>query len=256
MYHPHDEGRRQEARPSFSIQSIGAIIAVGILCFGIGLFVMARVGVQAASLKAPVIISGQVMIAPTVTRGPVPTPRGDVRKARVGALITVIKTVSRLETQEYTVVADSVQSRQSGFLGVDGESIQAHAVGTVIGRVDLAGLTLGDDLRSGDIIVSEDGESVDITLPFGEVSRPILDLEQTSFNNHTVTWWSKADPALWNAALKDATDLLVQKACETGIASQASSEAERQLRAIVGLGFQHTTIRTRPATAACGLRQQ
>lgn len=196
---------------------------------------------------------GVVQVVATPTPGPVATPV-NVRPYRVNAVLTWQRTVSRLETKEFDLVADAVApKREGGWFGIGDESIQAHLVGTVIGRTDLSRLTIHPDMASGDITISPDGESISIVLPFPDVSRPIADETQTSFNGHTIGWWTKSDPDLWQAARIEAANMLVEKACEQGIQEKARLEAEEQIKAIFGLGFRNVYVQTRPATRACGL---
>lgn len=195
---------------------------------------------------------GSIVVHATPTPGAVPTPEGDVRTYRVGSVITWQRTVSRLETKEYDVVADAVKPKVGGMFNIGSESIQSHLVGTVIGRTDLSGLTLIGDLTEGDITISPDGKQISIVLPYPEISRPIIDESQSSFNGHDIGWFTKSDPNLWQAARIEASSMLVEKACEQGILEKARLEAEAQVKAIFGIGFKEVFVQTRPATRACG----
>lgn len=204
--------------------------------------------------EEPVIVRGRVEIAPTPTRGIVPTPTGVVRSAKVGAVLLWKKRISRIETQEYHIQADDVEQRDPAFLSIfGGELIQAHLEGDVIGRTDISAMTIDPRLRSGDIVISEDGKGIRIALPAPQITRPIVDEQLSSFNNHKLGFFAGVDPALWQKARIEASNALVQKACEDGIQEEARAEAERQVDAMFSLGFENVEVITRAATVPCGM---
>ena len=94
---------------------------------------------------------------------------------------------------------------------------------------------------------------ISIVLPYPEISQPIVDETQSSFGGHTIGWWTNSDPNLWQSARKEASDLLVRKACESGILEKAKIEAEAQVKAVFGIGYKTVYVQTRPASTACGL---
>lgn len=220
------------------------------LLFGF-LFAVIVLG-RPTSNTAPVQVMGEIRVAPTATIGVAPTPVGESRVDQVAGVVTALRAVSRLETREMDIKQDIIGTRKAEFLGLDGESIQVHIVGTVIGRVDLSGLTTDDNLTSGDVIVSADGKAITIWLPAAELTRPLIDPWQTSFNNHSVGWLGKTDPNLWQMAYRYGVENLVTIACEHGMRDQTSREAERQVRAIFRLRFSTVTVKTRPASTGCG----
>ena len=208
----------------------------------------------------PVEVRGQVLIAPTPSHGPVPTPVGEVRLIKVGAVTNWHNTVSRLETQEYSITTDVVGKRypqfQLGSFEAGGESIQAHLEGTVIGRTDFGKMDIQPDYRSGDIIISEDGTQISIVLPAPEISRPIPNEAMSSFNNHHLGWWGETDQNLWQAVRIIAASELMQQACRDGIRDQARHAAEDQVRTWFGLGFRTVYIQTKSFTTPCGEEAQ
>lgn len=228
------------------------LLVCNVISFGLGWFLHSTPAARRPTQVETQQDGGRIVVVATPTAGPVPTPDGKVREYRVGAVISWQRTVSRLETKEYDVQGDVVKTREGGAFNIGGESIQAHLVGTVIGRVDLAALTLVDGLHEGDITISPDGKQISIVLPYPEIANPIVDESQSSFNGHTIGWFTSSDPNLWQAARIEASSMLTAKACEQGILEKARLEAEAQARVMFGLGFDKVFVQTRPASRACG----
>jgi hypothetical protein len=228
-----------------------SFLVVTVLALGFALWIETDSG-NGPARRATNVQIGNVQIAPTPTAGIVPTPYGDVRIYKVGVVTTWQRTISRLETKEFDLKADAVAPRIGGAFGIGGESIQAHLVGSVIGRVDLSSWTIDSDMKTGDITISDDGETISIVLPYPDVTRPFLDETQSSFNNHVIGYFTTSDPNLWQAAHAQAAAMLVAQACEQGIGEKARIEAENQIKVIFGLGFKKVFVQTRPATKVCG----
>ena len=230
---------------------IGTSICVNVV---FGLIVVLTLNTPVARSGKPTtnFQNGNVVVAPTATPGVRATPLGDVRIQRVGAVLSWKRTISRLETKEYDVVADVVAPRMGGWFGFGAESIQVHLVGTVIGRTDLSFLTIHPDLKTGDITISADGKAISIVLPYPELSRPVPDEERTSFNNHTISWFTTGDPNLYQEGRAQASSMLIEKACEQGIREDAKNEAEKQIKALFALGFDTVYVQTGIPTTQCG----
>lgn len=195
---------------------------------------------------------GQVVVTPTA--GPAPTPLGDVRKKKVAIVTDWLHTVSRLETQEYHVTGDTMLERKPWMGAINGESIQVHTSGSVVGRTDLSAMlqAIDQDLKNGAVVVSADGKTVDFVLPWPEVSRPSLDRDGgLSFPGYQYTLFSTPDPTLWQNAIEDGQDQLVEQACEQGIDKRAAAETARQLQVLFSLAFDTVNVRTQQATT-CG----
>lgn len=200
------------------------------------------------------IVQGDLRIAPTPTFGPVPTPVGPSRMHLVGATTRMMSTVSRLETKEYDVEASAKGQRDgiwAGPIQVGGEAIQLHIVGTVIGRTDLSQLTLDSDLKRGDVVISPDGKMISIRLPAPDLV-VVVNEEFTQFNDHELGWWATEDYTLWTAVRVAGNSYLMREACERGIRDQTRIETERQMEAMLLLGFETVRVTTKDYTTLCG----
>jgi hypothetical protein len=231
-----------------------AIITLAVIILLMMAAFMVTMAVPVRESESPVIGREieNVVIYPTPTAGPRATPVGDVRPQRVAVVLDWKRTVSRLETMEYDLTADATAPRIGGMFGIGGESIQAHVKGTVIGRTDLSAMTIHPDLKSGDITISPDGKSISIVLPYPSITRPIPDEDQTSFNNHAISWFTSSDPNLYQEARALASRMLIDEARERGICEETKEEAERQVRTIFALGFDTVYVQTKPPSQHCG----
>jgi hypothetical protein len=227
------------------------VIGIMVVISGLMGVALLRAWSAAANERPPVVRGGGVAIQPT-PHLPAPTPVGKTRSEKTEAVILAVHTVSRLETQEFELVQDTTKVRDPALLAVfGGESIQAHVVGTVIGRTDLARLALSSDLRTGDVTISEDGKQISVILPCSEIVSPVINWDKTQFPTYSYGLFSQADPALWMTALKEAAQGLVEKAKERNIRSLANEEAKRQMAVLVNLGgdFEKVYIQTGACTA-------
>lgn len=124
-----------------------------------------------------------------------------------------------------------------------GDRLILIASGDVIAGFDMS--KLGED----DVAVSEDGDSVIVTLPPAEILVSRLDNERTQVYDRQVGVFTSGNPGLESEARRQAEQRIVERACETGILTRAAAEGERNMESLLrALGFREATVNAEPGS--------
>ncbi len=122
-----------------------------------------------------------------------------------------------------------------------GDRLILIASGDVIAGFDLS------RLRDEDVVVSEDGTSVIVTLPPSEILVSRLDNERTQVYDREVGIFTSGNPGLESEARRQAEQRIVERACETGLLKRAADEGERNMENLLrALGFREVTVNAQP----------
>jgi Protein of unknown function (DUF4230) len=160
------------------------------------------------------------------------------------AVIEQIKRIERLETTTYTIER-VIEVKQTDTFWPDwlrGERLLLVAHGTVVAGVDLAGLS------ENDVIVSEDGASVIVNLPAVFVFNrdSILNNDKTYVYDRQRGILAPPNANLEAAARREADRQILLAACEGGILSQATTDAQRVLEQLLALLEIEVTVNSAP----------
>lgn len=166
-------------------------------------------------------------------------PKYNIR-ANSKTVITEIRSLSRLETSQFTIEkvidAGTTQNRLSELLFGDRLLLIAH--GSVIAGFDLS------KVNDSDVKVTD--ATLRITLPAPQILVTHLDSDQTRVYDRQTGILSKGDKDLESNARAEAEKLITQAACEGGILAEASKNARNQLTTLFkGMNFS-TVIFTIP----------
>ena len=153
------------------------------------------------------------------------------------AVVTEIKSLSRLETATFTIEkiiqAGGQENAFQTILFGDKILLIAHA--NVIAGFDLSQFT-----TSG---VSEVDSILRITLPPPEILVSRLDNQQTRVYDRQLGFLTKGDPTLESQARLAAETSIREAACAEGILSVASDNARKQLQTIfASAGFKEVVV--------------
>lgn len=160
-----------------------------------------------------------------------------------GGTIQQIRNLNRLETQNFSVERVVEASIQRGNV-LDlllGERLLLIASGNVVAGVDLS------KLKADDVTISDDGESISITLPPSEIFMATLDNSRTRVYDKQTGIGTRLmggeNKDLETQARQNAESEILKAACEGGVmqksADQGRSSMEQFLRV---LGFSHVSV--------------
>lgn len=148
------------------------------------------------------------------------------------AVVQRIQSLSRLETAAYTVqtVIDVNQSQGNPLFDFfAGDALLLIARGTVVAGVDLG--TLATD----DVAVSPDGRRITVSLPPATIFSASLDNDGTRVYSRNRGWFAPENRDLETLARQQAEAEILRAACEDGVLSKATEQAETTLRQLLGL---------------------
>jgi hypothetical protein len=164
------------------------------------------------------------------------------------AVVRRIQQLSRLETVSYTIeqVIDVSQGQGNpvfDFLAGDNLLLIAH--GTVIVGVDLSTLDISA------VTISPDGKTISLRMPPAQVFSSALDSSKTRVYSRDRGVFAPDNKDLESQARLEAERQILQAACEDGVMSRATAEAEKSLRQFLGLlDYDTVEVITSPP-AAC-----
>ncbi|NWF79172.1 MAG: DUF4230 domain-containing protein [Chloroflexi bacterium] len=148
------------------------------------------------------------------------------------AVVQRIQALSRLETAAYTVqtVIDVTQSQGNPLFDFfAGDALLLIARGTVVAGVDLG------TLAADDVAVSPDGRRITVSLPPATIFSASLDNSGTRVYSRNRGWFAPDNRDLETLARQQAEAEILQAACEDGVLSKATAQAETTLRQLLGL---------------------
>lgn len=148
------------------------------------------------------------------------------------AVVQRIQSLSRLETATYTVQTVIEVNQSHGNPLFDffvGDALLLIAHGSVSAGVDLGTIT------SNEVSISPDGRTITIQLPPAQIFRVDLDNQKTRVYSRTRGWFAPENKDLETLARQQAEGQILQAACEDGILSKATNQAQMSLRQFLGL---------------------
>ena len=170
----------------------------------------------------------------------------DEKERPQSALLTDLRDVSRYEaaTGSFQVVIDSEQDARYLPDFIKGERVIFIAEGSVDAAVDFSSLT------KGAIKVSEDGDTVTITLPPPELTKPRIDPDRTRVQSRDRGVLDRIEDALGNQPTDDqplyqrANDKIAAAARRSELLARARKNTEAMLRALLkDLGYEKVIVR-------------
>ena len=201
------------------VLSLAVIAVVGV---GTWLVLRMRVPLPDPGTALPV---DRLIPEPTPTFYPSPT-----------TVVRSVNRLSRLETVSYHIEKVLTAETGQGPLGfLFGDRLLLVAAGEVIAGVDLAQMT------EGDVMVSGDG-TLTMRLPAAEILVATLDNERTYVYDRR-TGVVGQNPQLETSARREAERLVLEAALEDGIEAQARTNAESFLTTfLLALGFERVVF--------------
>ncbi len=158
-----------------------------------------------------------------------PTPR----VINSAAVVQRVRQLSRLETASYTIqtVVDVRQGSNIPIIGdfFAGDELLLIAHGTVVAGVDLGKLT------PESVTVSPDGQTVTLHLPPAQIFSALLDSQRTRVYSRERGIFAPENKDLETLARQQAEQQILAAACEDGILTKATEQAEEALRQFIGL---------------------
>lgn len=149
------------------------------------------------------------------------------------AVVQRVQQLSRLETASYTIqtVIDVRQGSNIPIVGdlLAGDELLLIAHGTVVAGVDLG------ELSPDAVTVSPDGQTVTLRLPPAQIFTAVLDSERTRVYSRDRGIFAPENKDLETQARQQAEQQILAAACEDGILSKATEQAEEALRQFLGL---------------------
>jgi hypothetical protein len=164
------------------------------------------------------------------------------------AVVQRIQQLSRLETASYTIETVIEVNQSQGnpiFDFFAGDALLLIAHGTVVAGVDLGAL------EPNDVTVAPDGSPITVRLPPAEVFATTLDNSRTRVYSRDRGWLAPDNVDLETLARQEAEARILQAACEDGVLSKATLQAEDALRQFLGLVDDAEIVIIPAAPGAC-----
>jgi len=165
------------------------------------------------------------------------------------AVVQRIQQLSRLETASYTVqtVIDVSQSSNIPIIGdfLAGDELLLIAHGTVVAGVDLGALP------SDAVSVAPDGSTITLRLPPAQIFSASLDSQKTRVYSRERGVFAPDNKDLETQARQVAEAEILKAACEDGVLSKATLQAEAALRQLLSVVDEAEIVVIPAAPAAC-----
>jgi hypothetical protein len=147
-------------------------------------------------------------------------------------IVRQINDISRLETQSMLInTTFKLTNDEADTIGAwwDGEILQMRAVGTVVAGVDL------NDMSVNDIVVSDDGRTVTMSLAEVKILSLTMDQAQTQPLSYEkgLGLIFKSGIDMTEQAYAVAHDNILREACRSGIMDNAAKNAITQLTQLI-----------------------
>ncbi len=201
-------------------------LVVGLLLIA-GLAGCALVNTVRSVAAGPATLTGGLATQVQQFMHPTPTVYADAT-----TVVREVRTLSRLETAQYTIEKVITAETGQGALGaLFGDRLIFVAHGRVIAGVDLS------KLRGSDVVVSPGGQ-VTLIMPAAEIFITSLDNDKSYVYDRQTGLLTKGDRNLETQARQVAQQSIEQGALEDGILKQAQANATSYLeRLLRSLGF-------------------
>ena len=165
------------------------------------------------------------------------------------AVVQRIQQLSRLETASYTVqtVIDVSQSSNIPIIGdfLAGDELLLIAHGTVVAGVDLGALP------SDAVSVAPDGSTITLRLPPAQIFSASLDSQKTRVYSRERGVFAPDNKDLETQARQVAEAEILKAACEDGVLSKATLQAEAALRQLLSVVDEAEIVVIPAVPAAC-----
>jgi len=165
------------------------------------------------------------------------------------AVVQRIQQLSRLETASYTVqtVIDVSQSSNIPIIGdfLAGDELLLIAHGTVVAGVDLGALP------SDAVSVAPDGSTITLRLPPAQIFSASLDSQKTRVYSRERGVFAPDNKDLETQARQVAEAEILKAACEDGVLSKATLQAEAALRQLLSVVDEAEIVVISAVPAAC-----
>jgi hypothetical protein len=163
-----------------------------------------------------------------------------------GGAIKQIQSLNRLETSSFSVerIIEANIARGNILDSILGERLLLIASGNVVAGVDMS------KLKESDVIISQDGKSITITLPPSEIFSKALNNERTRVYDRQTRILTQIaggeNKDLESQARLAGEDEILRAACEGGIMQKAADEAQRSMEQFLRLlKFQEVQVVSR-----------
>jgi hypothetical protein len=168
-----------------------------------------------------------------------------------GGAIKQIQSLNRLETSSFSIerVIEANVARGNILDTILGERLLLIASGNVVAGVDMS------KLKESDVIISQDGKSITITLPPSEIFAKSLDNQRTRVYDRQAGIGTQIfggeNKDLETQARLEGENSILQAACEGGIMQKAADEAQRSMEQFLRLlKFQEVQVIGRAGVCA------
>ncbi|HVT05192.1 MAG TPA: DUF4230 domain-containing protein [Thermoanaerobaculia bacterium] len=150
--------------------------------------------------------------------------RKEEKSIDVGAIVTQVRELNRLETESMRVMHVSTTNQSFGMIpdSLGGDSITLMAVGDVIAGLDLS------LLKAEDVRLDSDGV-LDVRLPTAQILVTRVDNEQTRVIKRSTGWFRKGDVDLESHARAFAEQGIRHEAMLKGILPLAQKNGEQRV---------------------------
>lgn len=148
------------------------------------------------------------------------------------AVVRRVQELSKLETSSYTIETVIEVNQSQGnpiFDFFAGDALLLIAHGTVVAGIDLGTLT------PDAVTVAPDGSTITLRLPPAQVFSTSLDNSRTRVYSRDRGWFAPENANLETLARQEAEAQILRSACEDGIMTKATAQAEESLRQFLGL---------------------
>jgi hypothetical protein len=168
-----------------------------------------------------------------------------------GGAIKQIQSLNRLETSSYSIerIIEANIARGNILDSILGERLLLIASGNVVAGIDMS------KLKESDVIISQDGKSITITLPPSEIFSKGLDNQRTRVYDRqtrigTQIFGGENQDLETQARLAGEEEIL-RAACEGGIMQKAADEGQRSMEQFLRLlKFQEVQVVSRAGVCA------
>jgi hypothetical protein len=168
-----------------------------------------------------------------------------------GGAIKQIQSLNRLETSSFSIerIIEANIARGNILDSILGERLLLIASGNVVAGIDMS------KLKESDVIISQDGKSITITLPPSEIFSKGLDNNRTRVYDRQTSIGTQIfggeNKDLETQARLAGEEEILRAACEGGIMQKAADEAERSMEQFLRLlKFQEVQVVGRAGVCA------
>lgn len=159
------------------------------------------------------------------------------------AIVSKIQSLNRLQTVAYNVDSIIHSHKQGNWYALwqDEQKGLFLAHGRVLAGIDL------NQLTAEQVVLSEDGKTVNITLPSAQVFETYLDNIEVYDIKTGVFGMMTLDPDLFHLAQQEGKKQILSQACQSHILTLATENAQKQVKGLFELANLQVNIQTTDA---------